>query len=119
MESLATVEFFSLAEVCSLTGLTEETVEELADERIILSMSIATGEKCYPQFQFGEHDLRGELISLFQEFSSDLSGWEITCWFYKKNSYLDCTPIEYTYDMDAIRQLKLLVNSLQSFDEVS
>lgn len=116
MNSLAQVEFFSLDDVCSLAGLEPDTVLELEEARIILAMELSTGEKVFPSFQFGHNELRGELISLFQEFPPELNGWEITCWFYKENNFLNGLPLEYTYDGKAIAQLKLLVNSLHSIE---
>lgn len=103
--------FLNEHELEVLSGIEREHFQALEDHRVLLYLSLPTGERCYPLFQFSDGQLNGELIALFQLFPKQWSDWEITCWFHSYNSYLFNTPLE-TYKIHCnTDRLRLVIST--------
>lgn len=110
MDTNETLKFFSEQEVMAMLHLSPEDLAPLCEARVLLSMKLATGELCFPTFQFPDDDFDGNLISLFQLFPKEWSAWEITNWFHRPNSYLSCTPIEHVRNHCNTSSVRLVIS---------
>ena len=94
-----------------MLDITSEELRTLIENRIVLSMKLSTKETVIPQFQFDGNEMRGEWISLFQDFPETWTGWEITCWFFSDNLHLGTLPIRLLPIDKNLDKLRLLINT--------
>lgn len=92
MSDIDSVIFMPQDDVELLLSLSSAELTELIGHRVVLAMRLREGELVFPEFQFRKGGLCGEHISIFQQFPSQWSGWDITCWFYRFNDYLKSAP---------------------------
>jgi hypothetical protein len=118
MNTTTPLQFFTDEDVMAMLHLTRDELVQLSEAKVLLAMNLSSGELCFPQFQFTDDDFDGELISLFQLFPESWSGWDVTNWFHKTNSYLSATPIELFRSNCITSTLRLVISMETTLQEL-
>jgi len=111
--------FFEAEDISAMLGIPLEEFSTLVKSRVLLELKLSDGTSCYPAFQFPGDELNGELIALFQQFPESWTGWEITSWFHRHNSYLNTTPAEHIHSHCNTSQLRLVVDFETTLHELA
>lgn len=102
--------FLQSEDVQAMLELDDETIANLSDAKVLLSMKLADGEMTFPDFQFRQGTFHPELIVSFQKFDANTTGWEVAIWFHKWNENLRDFPVKLIDTPEGIQRIRLAID---------
>lgn len=102
--------FLSTEDLQAMLELDNDSIVELSEAKVILSLNLSSGEQAFPDFQFRRGELYPELIVSFQKFSANHTGWDVAIWFHKWNENLRDFPVKLINQPKGLERIRLAID---------